>query len=269
MQRRNITGFNQKRPIVIYGSLKETIHGTSAAGEPHSLIIVCWRIQQRSPKRRLKWVRIRAVFQTTRASLGGNIDASYDPIVVSIAPQGTYSMFETPVAQTRDHSIEGGFEAGIDSIQGMAKVIHRKSQSFEKVDCITINGFERNVYNQQTADGLGDPDRCNAVEWQLFENSTVGSGLPTSFCTAVLLKRHQKDESPFTGTFTVRMKINHLTDAWIAVKRLIGIIPCDNPVIFNPAVDEPGTLAAFKGNLDDVALLDFCQFEMSKSGVGM
>ena len=270
VQHRKFTGYDQRLPMVIYGFREETVHGTSATGIPHSLIVFRWGIQQRSAGRRFKSATLRAMFQTMRRkdrASGGGIDAYYDPHVVAVAPNGTYSMLATPVTVSRNRSVEGGFEAGMDFVKGTAKVTYELSQSVEAVDQIVINGSERNEYSHRAAAEVGDPDRCNVAEWQLFENTAAKSGLPTFFRTAVLLERRGEDESHFTCTFTIRAKIDDLTDATIAVKRFIGMVPRDDPIIFDPNVQEIGALATHKNKLDGVELLDLCKFVMFKSGL--
>jgi hypothetical protein len=269
IQHRKFTGYDQTLPVVLYGFREETVHGTSTDKTPHSLIVFRWAIQQRASGRRFKSATLRAVFRTTRKkSGGGGIDAYYDPHVKALAPNGTYSMLATPVTVTNTRRVEGGVDAGMEFLKGTAKVTYELSQSVEARDQIVINGFERNEYDYNNASELGDPDRCNVAEWQLFENTAVKSGLPTFFRTAVLLERRPWDTAHFTCTFTIRPKIDDLTDAFIGVKRFIGLVPRDDPIIFNPQQEEWGSLSKHKNKLDEVALLDLCKFVMFKSGLG-
>jgi len=270
-QHRRFTGYDQTLPVVLYGFREETVHGISTDGTPHSLIVFRWAIQQRSSGRRFKSATLRALFRTTRKKSsvdGGGIDAFYDPQVVDLAPNGTYSMLATPVTLTNSHGVEAGLQGGMDFIKGSAKATYELSQSVEARDQIVINGFERNDYDYATADEVGDPDRCNVAEWQLFENEAVKSGLPTFFRTAVLLERRPGDLSHFTCNFTIRPKIDDLTDALIGVKRFIGLLPRDDPIIFDPKLEEGGPLSGHKNALEKVALLDLCKFVMFKAGLG-
>lgn len=151
IQHRKFTGYDQRLPLVIYGFREETVHGVSAASVPHSLIVFRWGIQLQSAGQRVKSARLCAGFRTT------------------------------PVTVTRGRSVEGGFEAGMEFAKGTAKVTYELSQTAETADQFVMNGFECNQYDDRTAGEVGNPDRCNAAEWQLFENTAARSGLPTFF----------------------------------------------------------------------------------------
>jgi hypothetical protein len=270
IQHRKFTGYDQRLPMVIYGFREETVHGTSASGTPTSLIVFRWGLQQRTPGRRFKSATLRAVFATTRqkgSGGGGATDAYYDPHVAAVAPNGTYSMLATPVSVSHTRGVEGGIDAGMEFLKSTAKVTYELSSSVESTDQIVINGFERNEYSDADADEMGDPDRCNVAEWQLFENASAKSGLPTFFRTAVLLERRDADDENFTCTFSIKAKIDAKTDAAIGLKRFVGKVPKDDPIIFGPGVQEPGPLTKYKDELDQVDLLDLCKFVMFKSGI--
>lgn len=268
LQHRKFTGYDQQLPMVVYGFREETVHGTSTDGTPLTLIVFRWVLQQRAARRRFKSAEIRAVFQTKHEkSSGKGIDAYYDPNVVAVAPNGTYSMLATPVAVSNTRSTETGVDAGLEYLKGTAKVTYELTESVEQVDQITINGTEKTEYSDRDADDMGDPDRSNVAEWQLFENKAAKSGLPTFFRTAVLLERRDGDDSQFTCTFTIRAKVDDLTDAKTGLKRFIGLVPRDEPIIFAPDLQEAGALTKYKKNLDEVELLDLCKFVMFQSGL--
>ncbi|KAL2115414.1 hypothetical protein VTJ04DRAFT_9669 [Mycothermus thermophilus] len=265
VQHRKFTGYDQKLPMVIYGYREETVHGTSQDGVPHSLIVFRWALQQRKPGRRFKAATIKVTFQTERRkpnSKGGGIDAFYDPNVVAVEPNGTYSMVETPVEITKTRSVEAGVEAGVEFAKATAGVTYELSTTVTAVDQIRIVGTERNEYDENSLDSVGDPDRCNVAEWRLFENAATKSGLPTFFRTAVLLERRRGDKSRFIATFEIRAQIDDITDAMIGIKRFFGRVPKDDPIIFDPTVDEKGRLSEFKDRLDTVPLNDECKFVM-------
>ncbi|KAK4200468.1 hypothetical protein QBC40DRAFT_173860 [Triangularia verruculosa] len=271
VQHRKFTGFDQRLPMVIYGTREETVHGTSAAGVPHTLIVFRWALQQRAGGRRFQSIRLRAAFQTTRRSgppgSSAGTDTYYDPHVVRVVPSGTYSMLPTTVTQTRTRAVEGGLEGGVELAKGTAKVTYKLSETVEATRQIVINGSEKNDYDSRTAEDVGDPDRCNVAEWNLFENEAAGSGLPTCFRTAVLLERREEDEARFLCTFKIRGQVDFLTDSVTSMKRVFGVVPRDDPIIFDPSVDEGGPLAGWKDKLDEVDMLDLCKFVMFKSGL--
>ncbi|KAI2472763.1 hypothetical protein F4781DRAFT_382789 [Annulohypoxylon bovei var. microspora] len=271
VQHRKFTGYDQKLPMVIYGFREETVHGTSADGRPHSLVVFRWGLQQRKRGRRFKSARLRIVFATSRtkdSSSNSSRDASYDPHVVDVKPNGSYTLLPTPVTVARTRAIEGGVEGGFQYAKGTAKVTYELSSTTTATDQIVINGVERSGYDIATAKEVGDPDRCNIAEWQMFENTATRSGLPTFFRTAVLLERRKGDVANFTATFTIRAEVSNLTDAWTNLKRFVGLVPQDDPIIFDPSVEENGRLAVFKNKLDTAPLADECKFIMFKDDPG-
>ncbi len=178
-------------------------------------------------------------------------------------------MVSVPVTVARTRHVEGGFEGGMEFAKGTVKVTYELSTQVTGTDQIVISGAERNEYDDDTmGEEVGDPDRCNVAEWRLFENSTTRSGLPSSFQTAVLLERRNGDKARFTATFTIRAEMDDVTDALVAFKRFFGLVPRDDPIIFDPSIDERGRLSGFKDKLDTVSLMDECKFVMFKGELG-
>ncbi|XDG10285.1 hypothetical protein ABKA04_009900 [Annulohypoxylon sp. FPYF3050] len=268
VQHRKFTGFDQQLPMVIYGYREETVHGTSTDGRPHTLVVFRWGLLQRRPGRRFKSARLKAVFGTARvkhSSSGVCHDTYYDPNVVMVEPNGSYSMLSTDVTIARTRGVEAGLEVGGGWLaKGIAKASHELSTTTISIDQIIINGTERNEY--KTNDFVGDPDRCNVAEWHLFENSAARSGLPTFFRTAVLLERREGDTSRFTANFSIHAEVDFSTDTWTRFKRYLGLIPHDDAIIFDPSIDERGKLTAYKDRLDQAPLFELCKFIMFKSG---
>ncbi|KAF3904447.1 hypothetical protein ABW21_db0209613 [Orbilia brochopaga] len=268
VQHRKFTGYDQNLPMVIYGYREQTVHGTSANGNPQTLIVLRWGLQQRKRGRRFKSATLRAVFATQRTKDGGRPDPYYDPDVIAVEPNGTYSLLPTPVTIERTRNVETGFEGGMDFAKGTLKLAYELSTSATGVDQISINGATRNEYDYKTMDAVGDPDRCNVAEWRMYENTATSSGLPTFFRTAVLVERRRRDTGRFTATFTIRAEVDDITDAWSGVKRFIGLTPKDDPIIFDPSVEEGGPLTEYKHRLDPSLLYDLCKIVMFKTTPG-
>ncbi|KAL2155736.1 hypothetical protein VTH82DRAFT_478 [Thermothelomyces myriococcoides] len=132
----------------------------------------------------------------------------------------------------------------MDFAKGLAKTVHELSTTATTTDQIVINGAERN------------------------EMRAARSGLPAFFRTAVLLERRPGDTARFTATFTIRAEIDDLTDALIRFKRFVGLVPRDDPIIFDPTINEEGRLSRFKNMLDKAPLMDECKFVVFKSEPG-
>lgn len=257
VQHRQFTGYDQSLPMVIYGTQEETIHGSAEDGRPLTLIVFRWELRQRKRGLRFKSAAIRAIFGTkrTKQSAGKPIlDTFYDPNIVTVAPSGTYEFMPTTGTTTRTRNSEAGLQVGIDFAYANGKMANELTTTTITTDRITISGGTSYQTNYETDDG--DPDRCNVAEWHLFENKTTRGGLPTFFSTAVLLERREGDESRFTAHFTIRAEVDSMVDIWNGFKRVVGLLPRDDPIIFDPSTKskESGRLGAFKNKLDAVPL---------------
>jgi hypothetical protein len=260
IQHKKLTGFDRREPMVVYGLRDATIHGTDSAGTPCSLIVFRWYLHQRERGKRFKSLRIRILFATTRKA-----DPWYHPRVRAVAPDGTYSLQETPVKVESKVTGEGSLDMGFGGPSAGLKAGFELSRAVETADRVIINGSSYSDYRDEEQ---GDPDRCNAVEWNLFENAAARSGLPAFFRTAVLLERRDGDEEKFTAVFSVCAEVDPFTDAMATVKKVFGIIPRDDPVIFDPTMKEKSEFNGFSENLDSVDLEDVCKFEMYKAAPG-
>lgn len=262
IQRVKITGFDQRQPMAVYGQRDDTIHGHDAKKTPYTLIVFRWHLHQRELGKRFKSLRICIVFTSARKD-GASRDVWYDPNVKRVSPNGTYSLMPSMMSSTAKKSIEGSLGAGFAGADASLKLGYELSQTYETEHRITINGSE---YSDTRGAEQGDPDRCNAVEWNLFENEASRSGLPTFFRTAVLLERRRGDMERFNAAFTLRAQVDSVTDTMAKVKKLFGVIPRDDPVIFDPrAPEEISPYNEYVNKLDEVPLEDVCKYVMYKA----
>lgn len=269
IQRENLTGeLKGNLPVIVFGRRDLTLHGTTEGGTPATLVIFKWYLHERERGKRFQSLRITFTFRTKRphpAGGKGRVDAFYDPTVVGVAPRGTYGLLRTTetrgVKTTAEASLTGGF-GGI--AQGGGKLGYELSRSAETSHHITINGMESNEHE----DGEDyNPDHYNTVEWNLFENDSQSSGLPTFFRTAVLLERHRRDAEQFTGTFQLESDVNGMSNVLRGFKKFFGRLPKDDPVVFDPSAPptaKEADLMAFRYKLDKVDLEETVKFVMYK-----
>lgn len=252
-QHRNFTGYDQKRPAVVYGYRHATIHGYFVDREDErkagSLIILDWQFLPRDPSKRFRFVRINVVF----AGPDG-CSVWEEPAVYQMAPRGTHALLETTYTENKKKGLEASLGAEFGGSASL-KSMYELSTSTAMADKIRISG---QPYLDFSAGPERDPDRLNAVEWNFFENASQRSGLPTYVRTAILLSRETDDE--FTATFTIRAKVGALTDIATGLKKVLGRKEEDDPIIFVPSIKEK---TAFDSNIDElhkINLLDQCVF---------
>jgi hypothetical protein len=267
IQREYITGYDRNEVVVVLGRRKDVVHGfmDGSTKRPCTIVVFDWEVQKRHLEKRFKHVQIKVLF----ASEGHKGDAFYDPIVREMAPQGSYFMLHTVQKVEEKKGGEVSAQAGPPAGGSAgAKITYELTTSTDRNDYIRVNGYPR-VDNSRG----GARNKPNAVEWNLFENVTQRSGVPTLVRTAVLLERHEGDDTQFTATVSVKEKVDSATDVVRKVKEIAGRIPKDDPVIFDP--NTPPTTTKFgKHNLESVKLHDLCTFsshvgtEIQTSGSG-
>lgn len=242
-----ITGHDRDEVVTVTGELAEVVHGhTEDSGSKKcTLIVFNWWINGHNEGKRFKHVQIKATFKNEVKG------AYYDPIVISLAPRGVYSMLQSN--QPVDKNINARISAQTPSAFGSIGFTFSYG-STERQNFVKIVGSLQAEPNKKDG-GI----RPNVVQWDLDENASTKSGLPSYFRTAVLLER--KDDSPFTAHFGIETKVDMFTDFTRKVKELAGLNPKDEPVIFNPAkassspTISPNNMKSWKENL-----LDLCTF---------
>ncbi|KAE8440735.1 hypothetical protein EG329_006630 [Mollisiaceae sp. DMI_Dod_QoI] len=274
IQRTNITGFDRREPMVVYGMRDATTHGTDSDGMPCTLIVFNWYLHSRARGKRFKSVRITINFATTRSRDGTAASSTtttnpkarnpyFDPAVRAIAPAGTYSVLRVPVRTDTKTTAEANVAGGYMGVSGGIKVAYELTRTIETTDSIVVNGMP--LFDAHGGGG-GDPDRLSGVEWHLFEDSTHQTGLPTYFRTALLLERRAGDKENFTAAFHIKTEIGAVDDVLASVRELFGIIPRDEPVIFSPAHKDAkkDRFDGVSGKLETVSLEDECKIVMYK-----
>ncbi|KAM0295928.1 hypothetical protein ACHAPM_010644 [Fusarium culmorum] len=258
-QHRNFTGYDQNKPAVVYGYRHATVHGSFVDDQDQSqdgsLIILDWHLLPRDPSKRFKFVRINAVFQ------GPEGCKSWDePSVYDIAPKGSFGLCRTKFTEERKKDLEASLGAQFGA-SASVKAVYGLSNSTVVGDKVRITG---QAYLDCNNGAERDPDACNAVEWNFYENKSQRSGLPTYVRTAILVRRETDEE--FTATFTVKAKVGILTDVESKLKRLLG--SKDDPIVFVPGIKEKTAFDDMADELHKVNLLNQCIFIMDNDVPG-
>ncbi|KAI2776818.1 hypothetical protein F4815DRAFT_448957 [Daldinia loculata] len=105
----------------------------------------------------------------------------------------------------------------------------------------------------------------NAARFTLRENASQKSGVPKYLRVAVLLERRPGDEGLFLATVNVRAHVSVFADATERVRRIMGKIPLDDAVCFDPKI--PPTTDKYPVNkLASVWLSEECSIESGYAG---
>ncbi|KAK4156200.1 hypothetical protein C8A00DRAFT_30895 [Chaetomidium leptoderma] len=267
-----ITGFDRDGGaalMAVNGSMPYYIHGLDhpASKTPHTLVIFTFHIANRlrgngsstNPKR-VRSVHITVTFDAhgprgdaaaDRARSGGRTTntTAWDPEVVGLAPHGTALYNRTPHTVSTTHAVELGLEVGLPGGVSVGPKYNytRADSGAQRVDAVRVVGDR--IF------GPGSRSRANGVRWDLFENEAAKGGVPSFLRAAVLLKRQPGDNGQFLGTVKVESCVSGLRDMRESWWRLMGSIPRDDPLVFDPREpNRAGEYKRFTDRLGEVAL---------------
>lgn len=260
--------------------LAQVIHGYMGAdetSEPCTLIVFDWRLENPNPDKRYKSIWITATF----APQDHSGEKSSDP-VVAMGPRGTYFMArttETVAKVLQNWRIAIKLPVPLPLYEWKRfRAGHRHSFKLP-LPAVLWLGFRANNRETTTSDQndyiqiVGRPivdnddggRRCepNGALWKLFENASQKSGVPTQFRTAVLLKRHVGDDSPFVIQFKIKTKTDRATDFALKTQEILGWMPTDNPIIIDPSAESTTSeISEYNMGLLREKLMDLCSFTL-------
>jgi hypothetical protein len=232
-QREFITGYDRDEVVITLGQLADVVHGSAdpAGLVPCTLAIFDFEIQVRDGGKRFREVQISILFQADSTTKKG-VDKTY-PRVMGMAPRGTYYMLPTKMKTEEKVTAHVNASGNVPIFGSVgADLGYELTTSTEREDCIRVNGQPRIINSAGMT--LNKP---NGVEWNLFENTLARGGVPAHIRTAVLLERWPGDgKLGFTARVKVREKVDPVADAVRKVKDIVGLIPRDDPVDFDPTL---------------------------------
>ncbi|KAI2473681.1 hypothetical protein F4781DRAFT_379823 [Annulohypoxylon bovei var. microspora] len=273
-QREYITGYDRKSSLRVLGRLADVVHGraSSAASDdsaPCTLAIFEFAALGQTPSRRYREVQVEVVFAAHgaqgRPSLRshnkpGTDLSRYDPRVRGLAPRGHRALLQTTHLATRKHGFEAYAEAGTDPLATAgARYTYAVGDAVRRGDCMAVEGTEAFVNR-----AAGKP---NAARFTLRENASQKSGVPRYLRVAVLLERRAGDEGLFLATVNVKAHVSVFADAGERVRRIMGSIPLDDAVCFDPKM-APTTDKYPVDDLASVSLSEECSIESGRESAG-
>ncbi|XDG10035.1 hypothetical protein ABKA04_009650 [Annulohypoxylon sp. FPYF3050] len=278
IQREYITGYDRTSSLRVLGRLSAVVHGTTSppstpSSVPSTLILFDFAALGQKPSRRYREIQLEIVFaahsphrrpalQRTHQSRDQRAYVSalsrYDPIVRDLAPSGHSALLQTTFTTERKHALETYAEAGTDPIfTAGSKYAYSLSTATERGDSMVVEGMPAFVQRSS-----GKP---NAARFTLRENGSQKSGVPRYLRVAVLLERRVGDEGLFIATVNVKAHVSVFADAGEKVRRMMGSIPLDDAVCFDPRA-EPTTDRYPVDNLASVVLSEECSIQSGKEG---
>lgn len=154
--------------ITVTGELVELVHGYMGdnGSQASTLVVFDWWINGPDENKRIKQIKIHATFESEANS------AYYDPTVIFMAPHGTYSMHEHGNVAFSDSSQTPAAVRSFGFMPDYEPTTSTDRQGFVKIMGRFSVGFKSSV------------NRPNAAQWDVHENASTKSGLPSHFRTA-------------------------------------------------------------------------------------
>ncbi|KAI1451707.1 hypothetical protein F4805DRAFT_75076 [Annulohypoxylon moriforme] len=270
IQREYITGYDRSTSLRVLGRLADVVHGHSTPSDPTpcTLALFDFAALGQKPSRRYRELQIELVFAAhgtqgrpgLRGGRGGGDQRTalsrYDPAVRGLAPSGHKSLLQTTYTSESKHGIEAYAEAGMDPVATAgARYSYSLGNTVERGDSMVVEGMPAFVQRSS-----GKP---NAARFTLRENGSQRSGVPRYLRVAVLLERRMGDEGLFLATVNVRAHVSVFADAGEKVRRIMGSVPLDDAVCFDPTV-APTTDKYPVDDLASVVLDDECSIQSGR-----
>jgi hypothetical protein len=228
------TGFDRKATeTAILGRIYHVVHGFTREGKnpPATLIVFEWLLRPGPLPQRFREVNIEVIFAARGLRPGmlpGEDLTGFDPAVVKVGP--SVPLQDSPITYTVDRTSGRslGFSLGFGGYVALEPKVSSET---------TKSGIQRIDYRIQAGypflanKSSGPP---NGVQWTFQENSMQESGLPRAIRTAVLVQRYNNDFGAFEATIKTTSHVSFMQNAKETLKRSVGKIPVDDPVVFDP-----------------------------------
>lgn len=257
-----VTGYDRKSTgTAVLGRVYHVVHGFMRQGPqpqkspPATLIVFEWVLRPGPSPRRFREVNIELVFAARGLRPGmlpseGEELVGFDPAVVKVGP--TVPLQQSLITYTVDKT--SGLSLGASV--GFAPYVSLEPQLSSSR---TKAGIQRLDYSVQAGYPFLAKNKTrglpNGVQWTFQENATQESGLPRVIRTAVLLERYNDDFGLFEATISTTCRVSFVQDAKESMKRAVGRIPVDDPIVFDPrprADVVHGGVVLFGDKSDDV-----------------
>ncbi|KAL7800290.1 hypothetical protein V8C37DRAFT_364766 [Trichoderma ceciliae] len=226
-----ITGYDRRKATAVRGRLYHVVHGIMGGGNrsPATLIVFEWLLVPGKLGKRFKQVDIDVTFAVHGSRPGMMPDddlGDYTPDVITVAPDVPISSFFSGREVTKETSQSISLEIGYQGASFSPGLSNSSTEVTHRTDYRFIAGYPAFVNKAH-----GEP---NSVHWTLQENSSQESGTPKVVRTAVLLERRAGDYGQFSANVNTSANIGMVANAVESIRKAIGSIPEDDPVIFDP-----------------------------------
>lgn len=226
-----VTGHDRPRATAVRGRLYHVVHGTVGGGSrrPATLVVFEWLLVPGKLGKRFKQVDIDIVFAAHGSRPGmlpGDDLRDYTPDVRAIAPDVPMKSYFSGRDVTKQNAKSISLDAGYQGLSLSPSLSSSSTEVVHRTDYRFIHGYPAFVNKMQ-----GSPD---SVHWTLQENASQESGAQQWVRTAVLLERQAGDYGQFSAVVNIRVDVDVVTNMSERLKKLVGSIPRDDAIVFDP-----------------------------------
>jgi hypothetical protein len=182
---------NAQMPYVMHGY-------DTPDGDPHTLVIFTFHMSVGELGKRFRAVHITATFET-------GVEPTTFPMVVGMSPRHTKQFWWSKhlVTKTKKIGVSSNLTMGTGDASGVdvrPNISNIRTEETVQWNCARLAG---DVLAEK-----GSP-HPNGVYWDLLENTSTKSGVPSFLQTAVLLKRRREDVSKrFYGVIAIDANVS-------------------------------------------------------------
>lgn len=223
--------------LLLQTRIDRIVHGFEEDGKgPATLVIFGFRFHGLDEERRFTQAIITVTFRDEKER-----DEYYDPEVISLWPNGSFTLGEPTVVEVENkNEREIGADVTAGSVVqggGHAVLKWERTKSFTKADKSTLTGtITLDTKVRYTGNN-------NAIRLTISENHAAASGIVTDLRVAVLLRR-KNDIDTFMASVKMKAKADFRYNLFRGVRDISGLSPPNGPVRFKPGVQylRPPTL---------------------------
>ncbi|KAF5979200.1 major intracellular serine protease [Fusarium bulbicola] len=224
----NLVDLDIGKSLILQCQLAHVCHGTfTEDGDPATLIVILFIFQPKSNNSRFKQASITMTFS---AGTG----ATEAPEVKKIAPYNEFTVYLSEKTEEVGHA----FKPSLEGSAGLAK----GTLGYEWQRKSTEQTQERGMISGTSRSMPGGSAKHHKVVWELSENHSTKSGIPSLFQGAILLRRKASAGDPlgekFSSTLEIKGKVNRRDEIQVVVanleKRMSGNQDRSEHIFFDP-----------------------------------
>lgn len=218
VERRGVIEIQCKAREIVHGKLSSSLDVSDYDAKPYATLLV-YDIHMNTSKASRRIVSARVEFE-----FFSSVQNAPAPTVHKIGPFGRLSVLPTSQEETKTVGGELGLSGGPEMVASLGvKGTVEKSVSRTTTDEARVMGsIWHDTYEHPVI-----------AQWNLHENQSAKSGVPSFLRCAILLAR--AEENLFEATVKIKAETDWKSSLQSSAVRMLGGTPHDDPILFDPS----------------------------------